>query len=151
MHLLRQLLAIFPIEMVPSQTQNSAEPSHHYVIANLPLPKDIHSQSVTDEQISTALGFTCHALSLTSKYLAIPLRYQMVCKFSRSAIFSDQGTRAVYPLFRERGVIDRQQLDYGVLLLERNIQCLFNTRNLSFNPHHCLLEKLKGFLETLIG
>ena len=35
----------------------------------------------------------------------------------------------LYLLFRERGVIDREMLDYGLILLERDVNCLLRTRN----------------------
>ena len=140
-HLLQHLQLIFPIKLVPISTSLNLPnlPQHQYTIANLPIPDDIHNPTVTDDQVSAALGFVCHLVVLVSKYLGIPLRYTLVCKFSRSAVlFVDQyqsgnsttklSSRVVYPLFRERGVIDREQLDYGLLLLGRNIDCLLRTR-----------------------
>jgi hypothetical protein len=118
---------------------------------------------------------------LTSKYLAVPLRYTLICKFSRSAVLFDwsypQGggggnatnstsssnnkettttvnnnntpamiTRAVYPLFRERNVIDREQLDYGRTLLERNVNCLLQVRGVPFRKEWNILAKMDKLL-----
>jgi hypothetical protein len=140
---------------------------------------------VSDDQVSLALGLVCHLVSLTSKYLAVPLRYPLICKFSRSAVLFDwsspQGggsgggslntnhtanssinsnnnnesniattpstvTRAVYPLFRERNVIDREQLDYGRILLERNVNCLLQVRNVPYRKEWNVLAKMDKLL-----
>ena len=101
-------------------------PQQQHTIAGLSIPDDIHNLAVTDDRVSTALGFLYHFVLLTSKYLAVPLRYTIVCKWSRSAILFEQGSirgsasKVVYPLFQERGVIDWEHLDYGLVLLERN-------------------------------
>ena len=147
-------------------------PQHQYTIANLPLPDDIHNPTATDDQVSTALGLVCHLVSLTSKYLGIPLRYTLVCKFSRSAVLFDHGrdvranttnsggggvssnkaagSRVVYLLFRERGVIDREQLDYGLMLLERDVNCLLRTRNVQFRSEWNVLAKMDKLLMHVI-
>lgn len=134
---------------------------HQYTIASLPLPDDIHNPTVTDDQVSTALGFLCHLVSLTSKYLAISLRYTLVCKFSRSAVLFDQGRdntgktsssnhKVVYPLFRERGAIDREQLDYGLVLLERNVHCMLRMRGVEFRSEWNVLAKMDKLMMQVI-
>ena len=141
-------------------------PHHQYTIASLPIPDDIHNPTVTDDQVSTALGFVCHLVSLTSKYLGIPLRYTLVCKFSRSAVLFDQPARrnittdhgnngntsskVVYPLFRERGVIDKEQLDYGLMLLERNVHCMLRVRKVDYGPEWNVLAKMDKLLMQVI-
>ena len=161
-HLLQHLQLIFPIKLVPINISVNPPhlPQHQYTIAGLPIPDDIHAVTSTDDQISTALGFLCHLVSLTSKYLAIPLRYTLVCKFSRSAVLFDQGrdringngkmSRVVYPLFRERGVIDREQLDYGLLLLGRNVDCLLHTRQVTIHPSMHILAKMDKLIEKIV-
>lgn len=161
-HLLQHLQLIFPIKLVPINISVNPPhlPQHQYTIAGLPIPDDIHSPTSTDDQVSTALGFLCHLVSLTSKYLAIPLRYTLVCKFSRSAVLFDQGrdrtngngkmSRVVYPLFRERGVIDREQLDYGLLLLGRNVDCLLHTRQITIHPAMNILAKIDKLIEKIV-
>ena len=102
------------------------------------------------------MGFLCHLVALTSKYLAIPLRFPVVCKFSRSAILFDRGrgdggaARVVYPLFRERGVVDREQLDYGLMLLERDVDCLLSVRGVEFRPEWNALAKMENLLTQVI-
>jgi hypothetical protein len=183
-HLLQQLRLLFPIKLVPitNVVHPPNHPQHQYTISNIPLPEDIHTPTVSDDQVSFALGLVCHLVSLTSKYLAVPLRYMLICKFSRSAVLFDwnypQGgggggsdyttthtsnsntdnesnttpntpamiTRAVYPLFRERNVIDREQLDYGRLLLERNVNCLLQVRNVPYKNEWNILAKMEKLL-----
>jgi hypothetical protein len=128
------------------------------------LPDDIHHPAISDDQISTALGFTCHLMALLSKYLCIPLRYRLVCKFSRSAIIDEGGsgggnlnnllsksTAAVYPLFRERGVVDREQLDHGLMLLSRNADTLLSVRQVDFREEWNVLAKLYRLMNSIIN
>lgn len=183
-HLLQQLRLIFPIKLAPitNVVHPPNHPQHQYTISNIPLPEDIHTPTVSDDQVSLALGLVCHLVSLTSKYLAVPLRYPLICKFSRSAVLFDwsspQGgggsgegsfntnhtasspsnsnnepnttnsamTRAVYPLFRERNVIDREQLDYGRRLLDRNVNCLLQVRNVPYKKEWNVLAKMDKLL-----
>ncbi|KAL3812127.1 hypothetical protein ACHAXA_009386 [Cyclostephanos tholiformis] len=123
-------------------------PRHQFTIADLPFPDDVHTLVVSDDEISAALGYVCQMVSLTSKYLGIPLRYALICKFSRSAVLylgrrdGSNDSRTVYPLFRERGVIDREQLDYGLTLLDRNVNCLLRVRQVGFRNDWNLLAKI---------
>ncbi|KAL7542382.1 hypothetical protein ACHAWF_007173, partial [Thalassiosira exigua] len=149
--LLRHLRLIFPIRLVPVNITAHPPhlPQHHYTIAGVPLPDDVHGPAVADDRVSTALGFLCHLVALTSKYLAIPLRFPVVCKFSRSAVLSERG-REVYPLFRERGVVDREQLDQGLMLLGLNIDCLLGMRRVEFSPEWNALAKMDKLLTQVI-
>ena len=61
-------------------------------------------------------------------------------------------SKVVYPLFRERGVIDREQLDYGLMLLERNVNCLLTMRKIEFRPEWNALAKMdKLFTQVIDG
>ena len=44
------------------------------------------------KKFSAALGFLCHSIVMISKYLAIALRYRIVCNSSRSAVQQDATT-----------------------------------------------------------
>ena len=160
--LLKQLQSILPIRVMSVNiTVNPPQyPQHQYTVAGIPLPDDIHSVSVSDDQISTSIGFLCYLVSLTSKYLAISPRYKMVCRFSRSAIIDDQAgllsihnkPSTVYPLFRERGAVDKEQLDHGFALLVRNIECLLQMRNVEFHYGWNALAKMeKLFMHVVDG
>jgi hypothetical protein len=163
-HLLNQLKLIFPIKvvLVDAQLEDAkSTPVHHeFTIAGIPLPDDVHHPSISDDQISIALGFTCHLIALTSKYLDVPLRFKIVCKYSRSAIIDDGGgaglnhnqnkvTAVVYPLFRERGVVDREQLDQGLMLLIRNVESLLRIRQVYFQEDWNILVKLDRLCSSI--
>jgi hypothetical protein len=160
--LLKQLQLVFPIRVMSVNiTVNPPQyPQHQYTIASIPLPDDIHSVSVSDDQISTSIGFLCYLVSLTSKYLAIKPRYKMICRCSRSAIIDDQAgavssnnkPSTVYPLFRERGAVDKEQLDHGFALLVRNIECLLQMRQVDFHFGWNALAKMeKLFMHVVEG
>lgn len=164
-HLLKHLKLIFPIKIVLVDPRGGVAISspfrHEFTIAGIPLPDDIHSTSMSDDQVSTALGFTCHLITLTSKYLDVPLRHKIVCKYSRSAIIDEGGggrlnniqgkvTAVVYPLFRERGVVDREQLDHGLMLLTRNVDSLLRIKQLQFYEDWNILVKLDRLYSSII-
>lgn len=160
-HLLKQLRLIFPIKLVRLTAEghgaaaNQAPPQHQFTIAGIPLPDDIHHPATSDDQVSTALGFTCHLMALISKYLSIPMRYRIICKFSRSIIIDEGkgGTKSsalAYPLFRERGVIDREQLDHGLVLLTRNADTLLHKNQVGFRDSWNVLAKLDRLLSSFI-
>lgn len=160
--LLKQLQLIFPIRVMSINIAVNPPqyPQHQYTIASIPLPDDIHSVSVSDDQVSTSIGFLCYLVSLTSKYLAIKPRYKMICRCSRSAIIDDQAgavssnnkPSTVYPLFRERGAVDKEQLDHGFTLLVRNIECLLLMRQVEFHFGWNSLAKMeKLFMHVVDG
>ncbi len=117
-----------------------------YDIRGLSIPRDMSSD---DEHISGALGFLCHLLSMTSKYLGVPLRYKILCNSSRSAV---QDGSAVYPLFKAR--VDRERFDRGTLLLERDVDSLLSARGIVLppspnGPPHMLAKVDELFSQTL--
>jgi len=78
--LLSELQNIYPIHLV-DKTKDSHDV---WAIRSLELPKDL--TSLDDEHISSALGYVVHLLAMISKYLQIPLRYQLIYAASRSSI-----------------------------------------------------------------
>jgi hypothetical protein len=79
-----ELRTIFPVTV-----------SQRYLILGL-IPSDLYAGTVSEEEVSAALGYLVHLVAMMSKYLAIPLRYRH-CNSSRSAI---QGDRAAAYRFR---------------------------------------------------
>lgn len=90
------------------------------------------------------------------------MRYPIVCKFSRSAILDNEQRRiisgngnghkttyAVYPLFRER-VVEREQLDRGCELLNRNVDCLLEMRNVEYRKDWNVLAKMDCLIMKLV-
>jgi len=121
-----------------------------YSIGGVHLPHDMHSVAISDEMISAGLGFVCHLVFMSSKYLSIPLRYRLIYNCSRSAIQDDDD---IFPLFRER-VFEKEQFDRALVLLDRNIDLLLRMRGISFNqgvkerPH--ILAKLNKFIKDVV-
>ena len=141
--LVKELRRIYPVNQ---QATNKGI----WKIRGLALPKDLFS--IPDEDLSAALGLVCHAVTLLSRYLHVPLRYRLYCNSSRSAVQDDRGT--VFPLFQARPV-EREQVEYGVVLLERNVECICSSRgivawdnNNKESPH--ILEKVHMIYETVI-
>jgi hypothetical protein len=107
----------------------------------------MHSLVSSDEFISSGLGYVCHFVAMSSKYLSIPVRYRLLCNSSRSAIQNDGFD--VYPLFKER-VVEKEQFDLAHVFLQRNIDLLLGTRkhnltNTTKVPVHMLAK-----LDTLV-
>lgn len=160
LHLLKHLQGIFPIKLVRLTVENGtaanlSPPPHQYTIAGIPLPDDIHHPATSDDQVSTALGFTCHLMALISKYLAIPMRYRIVCNSSRSLIIDERkdgikSNAVAYPLFRERGAVDKEQLDYGLILIMRNADMLLRRSQIEFRSDWNVLAKLDRLLSSLV-
>lgn len=108
------------------------------------MPLDLFwGHAINEDEVSAALGFVAHALVLLSKYLAIALRHRMVCNSSRSAIQDDGTSTAamdnglinpehkmeILPLFLGR-LAERQQLERGMILLHRNVDCLAKSQGM---------------------
>ncbi|CAB9503731.1 UV radiation resistance [Seminavis robusta] len=139
MKLLRDLRTIYPISFLEGEDR--------YCIRDLRIPADIHSNVVAEDELSAAFGYLCHLVSLISKYLAIQLRHRLFCNSSRSAIQEDGGP--IYPLFQGR-VVEREQLDHGVRLLQRNIECILKTRDIEQNPGEHILVNVKKLFDSFV-
>ena len=125
--LIREVARIYPITVVRNV---------HYSIHGLEIPFDLYSGNISEEVISAAFGFLCHTTYLISKYLGIHIRYRLHCQSSRSAIQDTNGS--TFPLFPGRQV-EREQFEYGVHLLHRNIDCICKCRGIqqrSIQPSH---------------
>lgn len=119
-------------------------------IRGLVLPPDLFS--VGEDDLSAVLGFLCHVVALLSRYLSVPLRYRLYCNSSRSAVQDDRGT--VFPLFQARPV-EREQVEAGVILLKRNVECIGLSRGIRWGsgekPVLHILEKVKTIYENVIN
>ena len=134
---LRDLRQIYPIQCLPDNV---------YTIGGLHLPSDLNNPDVPDAVVSTALGYVCHLVYMSSKYLCAPLRYRLFCNSSRSAV-QDDGVVAVYPLFRER-VVEREQFDRACTLLNRNVEYLLRGRCITIpDSRSHILNKLNRLFE----
>lgn len=121
-----ELSQIFPLV-------NTDGVSGNVSICNMVLPNSDYS-GYDEEQISTALGYVAHLTFMMSKYLEVPFRFPILPMCSRSHIKDEISTSApdkerTYPLYSKGK--ERLQFDYGVFLLNKNIQQLLN---------HCMLQ-----------
>lgn len=138
MKLLRELNMVYPITL---------DPKKGYLIRDLRLPVDIYTTTVPEEEISAALGFCCHLVFMTSKYLTVSLRYRLFCSSSRSAIQMDANT--FLPLFTARSV-EREHLERGMELLGANVDCILMNLGVDFTPKSHILSRLKRIFDHVV-
>jgi hypothetical protein len=124
----------------------SCKNNDRYWIANAELPFDLFRGQVHEDEISAALGFLAQSLVLLSKYLNVALRHRMVCNSSRSAVQDADGT--ILPLFLSR-VAERYQLERGLLLMHRNVDCMALSQGLVFDETH-ILAKLDRVYDNIV-
>eukprot|EP00474_Spongospora_subterranea_P004170 CRZ04628.1 hypothetical protein [Spongospora subterranea] len=126
--LLYQLQLMYPIAI---PTNDSSAPTQSYSIRDLHLPAVDSYASVDDDIISCALGYCCHLVLMIAKYMAIPLRYRIIYRCSRSLISKEissiQGS-ADYPLYIKG--IPRSRFNSGVILLNRLVEQILASRGL---------------------
>ncbi|KAF9787006.1 hypothetical protein BJ322DRAFT_1053163 [Thelephora terrestris] len=153
--LLSVLASIFPIELLST-------PDLLYTILAVPLPIPLSAtepgpplsmpshKDVTEEGVATALGFAAQVVQLMALYLGEVLVYPITCIGSRSLIkdgISAMVGSRMFPLF-SKGV-DTYRFEYGVFLLNKNIEMLMGNYNLRALDMRHTLPNLKNLLLTL--
>ncbi|KAL1667240.1 hypothetical protein GGF50DRAFT_49082, partial [Schizophyllum commune] len=161
-HLLT-LSSIFPIELV-------SPPDLLYTIVDVPLPiptlpgaasppltlphyrkpAEATHQDVSEEGVAAALGYAAQVVRLIGEYLGQGLMYPVTCVGSRSLIrdgISAMVGPRMFPLF-SRGV-DTYRFEYGVFLLNKDIELLMSERDLRALDMRHTLPNLKNLLLTL--
>ena len=95
--LIADLFSIYPIEQVRlikvtykcaivfDIKKKSYDDSQQFRIRDIYLPNSLYDGQ-NEEYIATALGFTCHLVSMLAYYLEIPLRYPIIPMGSRAVI-----------------------------------------------------------------
>lgn len=136
--LFRELVTIFPVTVSLDQ---------RYLIVGLEIPLDLYAGTVSEEEVSASLGYLAHLVAMMSKYLAVQLRYRLHCNSSRSAIQDERA--AAFPLFQGR-TVERAQLEYGVRLLDRNVECICRSKGIRLPPKAHVLAKVKRVYEFVI-
>lgn len=134
-----ELLAIFPIE-----------PTSHpllFTICGLPLPNSSF-EDADEDIVSAALGYVARLVDMLQYYLAVPLSYPISPYGSRS-IIQDlvsilQDNQRTFPLYMKSTV--RFRFDYGVFLLNKNIECLAESQGLKVMDIRQTLPNLKYLL-----
>ncbi|KAF9015411.1 hypothetical protein BDQ17DRAFT_1341023 [Cyathus striatus] len=138
---------IFPIEL-------SSPPDLLYTILNAPLPIPggptdpapplmlPEHKEVTEDTVATALGYVAQVLRLISTYTARDLKPELI----RDDISAMVGPR-MFPLFSVG--VDTYRFEYGVFLLNKNIEMLMMERELRALDMRHTLPNLKNLLLTL--
>ena len=134
-----ELLNIFPIE-----------PTDHpllFTICGLPLPNTSYDDA-DEDVVSAALGYVARVVDMLQYYLSVPLPYPISAFGSRSLIQDLisilQDNQRTFPLYMKGTV--RFRFDYGVFLLNKNIECLAESQGLKVIDIRQTLPNLKYLL-----
>ncbi|KJA29339.1 hypothetical protein HYPSUDRAFT_211221 [Hypholoma sublateritium FD-334 SS-4] len=153
--LLSLLTTIFPIELY-------SPPDLLYTILDVPLPIPLNPtdpappltmsehKDVTEDAVATALGYVAQVLQILAAYIGKNLVYPVTCIGSRSLIrdgISAMVGPRMFPLF-SKGV-DTYRFEYGVFLLNKDIEMLMSERDLRALDMRHTLPNLKNLLLTL--
>lgn len=121
------LLRLYPIEPVPGK-------SFAFTIRGLLLPNS-EFDDVKEDVTAAALNYVAQVVSQLSPYLSVILPYPITLHGSTSTIDdplavsqSNQNNLRTYPLYM-KGVV-RYRFEYGVFLLNKNIEILSNALGL---------------------
>ncbi|KAL1952326.1 hypothetical protein VTO73DRAFT_1475 [Trametes versicolor] len=146
---------IYPIELV-------SPPDLLFTVLDVPLPIPATAtdpapplslpahKEVTEDSVATALGYSAQVVQLLAAYMGHRLMYPVTCVGSKSMI--KDGISAMvgprnFPLF-SKGV-DTYRFEYGVFLLNKDIEMLMTERNLRALDMRHTLPNLKNLLLTL--
>ncbi|EGO19453.1 hypothetical protein SERLADRAFT_478872 [Serpula lacrymans var. lacrymans S7.9] len=153
--LISTLSFIFPIDLL-------SPPDLLFTILSVPLPIPIFPtdpappltlpshKEVTEDAVATALGYAAQVVQLLAAYLGKGLVYPVTCIGSRSLIKDNISAMVgpkMFPLF-SKGV-DTYRFEYGVFLLNKNIEMLMSDRDLRALDMRHTLPNLKNLLLTL--
>ncbi|THH20987.1 hypothetical protein EW146_g473 [Bondarzewia mesenterica] len=154
-NLIATLASIFPIDLLSG-------PDLLYTILDVPLPIPTGTtdpapplsfpshKEVTEDGIATALGYAAHVVHLLATYMEQDLVYPITCVGSKSLIrdgISAMVGPRMFPLF-SKGV-DTYRFEYGVFLLNKDIELLMSESNLRALDMRHTLPNVKNLLLTL--
>ena len=138
--LLSELQTVYPIDRISSDGSGGKE---RFAIRGVELTSPFEGSPRDDEQISTVLGYIAHVVLLLSKYLEIPLRWQVLFFASRSIIRDpaqkdpkDQNL----PLYRKD--VEPERFRRAVLLLTKDVEQLMQRRDIPFESNKGVLCNL---------
>ncbi|KAL4973982.1 UV radiation resistance protein and autophagy-related subunit 14-domain-containing protein [Aspergillus desertorum] len=135
------ILDIYPIE--PIRDKPLA-----FTIAGIALPNS-NFTDVDRDAVAAALGYTAHLVYLLSFYLSIPVPYPITPYLSNSLIHDPVSTslpQRTYPL---HPVNVQYRFEYGVFLLNKDIEFLLNKQGLRVLDIRHTLPNLKYLLYVL--
>ncbi|KZT22111.1 hypothetical protein NEOLEDRAFT_1098260 [Neolentinus lepideus HHB14362 ss-1] len=154
--LIATLAGIFPIELL------ATTPDLLYAILGVPLPIPTGTtdpapplslpsrKDVNEDTVATALGYAAQVVQLLAAYLGKRLVYPVTCIGSRSLVRDGISTMVgprMFPLY-SKGV-DTYRFEYGVYLLNKDIEMLMTERDLRATDTRYTLPNLNNLLLTL--
>ncbi|KAJ3151167.1 hypothetical protein HDU86_006157 [Geranomyces michiganensis] len=153
-NLILEAATIYPIEpppLVSAQPPSKSAAQHQFhSIRGIRLPNSEFT-GYDDEMVATALGHTSHFICLIAYYLQIPLRYPLMPMSSRSSVVDTVSEHYAgskhFPLY-SRGV-ERMRFDYGVFLLNKDLEQLMNHMHLAVSNLRCTLPNLLAIVEEV--
>lgn len=147
-----ELMKIYPIVPFPDQRGG-------FSINGVYLPNSEDFEGRDDFMISVALGYVSHTLIMLSRFLDLPLCYQIKYFGSRSSIIDHINNKIVdsdrtFPLYPKSGKM-KLYFSYGVFLLNKNISQLRQYFGLSqpdlratlYNMFTLFEEKLRSVVD----
>jgi hypothetical protein len=135
------LLAMYPIEPIPDKPLA-------FTIAGIALPNS-NFADIDRDAVAAALGYTAHLVYLLSFYLSMSIPYPINPYLSNSLIqdpISVSLPQRTYPLYP---VNVHYRFEYGVFLLNKNIEFLLNKQGLRVLDIRHTLPNLKYLLYIL--
>ena len=136
------LIAVYPIEAIPNR-------SLAFTIRGLYLPNSENLEDAEADVVAAALGHAAQVVHLLSFYFSVPLPYPLQPYASKSTV-SDlisiiKGNESrEFPLYIKGAV--RYRFEYGVFLLNKNIEILLNRFGLRIMDIRQTLPNLKYLL-----
>lgn len=95
-------------------------------------------------QVTTALGYVSHTTLMLSKYLQVPLRYELVCSSSRSLVRDGLASCSygfTFPLFRRE--TERRRFNRALELLAADIKQLLWSQGLDYHRNFSFTKNLE--------
>lgn len=135
------LMVIYPIDPVPEKTLA-------FTIAGLPLPNS-NFDDIDREEVAAALGYTAHMVYLLSFYMSVPIPYPISPSLSTSLIqdlVSQDLPQRTFPLYP---VSVHYRFEYGVFLLNKDIEFLLSKSGIRGLDIRHTLPNLKYLLYIL--
>ncbi|KAJ5370653.1 uncharacterized protein N7496_006745 [Penicillium cataractarum] len=135
------LMVIYPIDPIPDKTLA-------FTIAGLPLPNS-NFDDIDREGVAAALGHTAHLVYLLSFYLSVAMPYPISPNLSTSLIqdpVSQDLPQRTFPLYP---VSVQYRFEYGVFLLNKDIEFLLNKQGIRGLDIRHTLPNLKYLLYIL--
>jgi len=134
-----ELLNIFPIESTSSPLL--------FTICGLPLPNS-QFDDADEDTVSAALGYVARVVDMLQYYLSVAFPYPITAYGSRSIIHDHisklQDNQRTFPLYN-KGTL-RFRFEYGVFLLNKDIECLAESQSLKVLDIRQTLPNLKYLL-----